>query len=470
MLLANPLLTPTVGRRLVALLVVAYAVVFSLGSAANYRWFGQRHDLVLHEQAIWNTTRGRVFEVTGFVHPDRLFGYDPYLIELLVVPLYALIPSVYLLLVLQSLAIALGAPAVWLLARRAGLTPGLALAPVLAYLAAPTVQATNLEAFRERSFGLCFFLWAMVAFRAGRWRTFVTFLGLLTICRLEAALVAACFGAYALLVGRRGRWAVVPPALGLGYFFVGDFVFVPFVNGGQPVTYVYDYFRPLGHSMGEVLRTVVTHPLYTAHVSLHPAKLAYVLLLLLPTAGLALLAPRELVFTAPILGLNLLATKPELTDVRSWYSMLLVGPLVLATVGGLRRATDWLAVVPLLACLAVAQVVPRNPLVSLLVHHEPPARRATANAIVALLPPDARVAASGHLAPHLLRRYLYYYPLADPSVLPTLDYIAADVASSSFDDPPSRAQLERIRQSPEWVLILDREGYQVFRHRSSAGP
>src|SRR5690349_12570565 len=157
-------LSPTLCRRLVFALAIGYFLLFSVMSALKYRWFGQGHDLVLHEQAIWNTVHGRIFAVTGFVHPSRLFGYDPYLIELLVVPLYALIPSVFLLFVLQSLAIAAGAPAVWLIARDEGLPPVAGLATVLLYLAHPTVQYTNLDAFRERSLGLCFFLWAMWAF------------------------------------------------------------------------------------------------------------------------------------------------------------------------------------------------------------------------------------------------------------------------------------------------------------------
>ena len=472
-------LSPALCRRLVVVAVVGYVLLFTVFSGLKYVWFGQGHDLVLHEQAIWNTVHGRVFEITGFVRPSRLFGFDPYLIELLVVPLYALIPSVYLLFALQSLALGLGAPAVWRIARDEGLPAVAALVAALLYLAYPTVQYTNLDAFRERSFGLCFFLWAMWAFRQGRWRTFLVFLVLLIICRLEAALVASCFGVYALLTGRPRRYVVVPLGLGLGYFFLGNFLFVPLVNQGEPITYVYEYFKPLGRSMGEVVRTVLTDPVYAFQVSYRPAKVIYVLLLLLPTGGLALLAPRELVFTLPVLGLNLLATKPELSNVRYWYSALLVGPLVVATIVGLRKVLTWwpraarqpwLVLAPLLLCLALAQLVPRNPVLSLLRNHEPPQRLATANAIVARIAaePEARVAASGRIAPHLLRRYLYYYPLADQVVLPTLDYIVADVASTSFDDPPSRAQLEAVRNSPEWELVLDEQGYQVFKRRGPA--
>jgi uncharacterized membrane protein len=472
----SPDLSPRAGRLLLVVGAILYSIVFTIVAALKYRWYGQGNDLLLHEQAIWNTTQGRIFEVTSFVHPSSLFGYDPYLIELLVVPLYALIPSVYLLFALQSAAIAIGGIAVWRIARDEGLTALSSLALTLLYYAFPTVQYTALDAFRERSFGLCFFLWAMWAFRRERWRPFLICLVFLIICRLEAALLASFFGLYALLVGRRGRWAIVPLVLGLGYFFLGNFVFVPLVNQGQPVTYVYEYFYPLGTSMGEVVRTIATHPLYTLGVSFTGAKVLYVILLFLPTAGLALLAPKELIFGLPLLALNLIATKPELSNIRYWYSMLLVGPLVVATIVAIRRLhgwlplvrrRPWLPIVPILLCLVISQVIPRNPIVSLLLYREPAARLATANRIVATIPPDVPIAASSRLTPHLLRRYNYYYPLADQSVLPTLAYIAADVSGNSFDAPTSRAQIEALRSSPDWDLILDRDGYQLFKRKGA---
>jgi hypothetical protein len=226
--------------------------------------------------------------------------------------------------------------------------------------------------------------------------------------------------------------------------------------------------------MGEVLRTVVTRPLFTIQATLTWAKAEYVLLLLLPLAGISLLAWRELVFMLPILGLNLLATKPQLSDVRYWYSMLLVGPLIVAAIVALRwlqqrwpraQRNPWWLIAPIFACTLVANVITPNPVVSLLRNHEPPERVAVANRIVATIPPDARVAASGRLAPHLLRRYLYYFPLAEPSVLPQIDVVAVDVAGFSRNDPSSLAQLEALQQSDEWVVVIDEEGFQLFTRR-----
>ncbi|NJO07856.1 MAG: DUF2079 domain-containing protein [Chloroflexaceae bacterium] len=273
---------------------------------------------------------------------------------------------------------------------------------------------------------------------------------------------------------------VVPLALGLGYFFLGNFVFVPLVNQGSPVSYVYEYFAPLGNSMGEVLLTVVTRPIYTIEQVFSWQKVGYVLLLLVPLAGLPLLAPRVLVLGLPLLAINLLATKTQLSDVRYWYSMLLVGPLIIATIDSIARLIQhrplhqrpWLLVVPLLVCLLFAQWQPRNPVISLLLYHEPPQRVAAAHAMLALIADDeARVAATSRLAPHLLRRYIYYYPLAHPQVvLPDLDYIAADVQAAWRGDPNGQTQYAQIQQSNEWCLIYDREGFQLHQRRTATQP
>jgi hypothetical protein len=39
------------------------------------------------------------------------------------------------------------------------------------------------------------------------------------------------------------------------------------------------------------------------------------------------------------------------------------------------------------------------------------------------------------------------------------------VSSNSFDDPKSGAQLQQVRTSPEWEMVLDRDGYQVFMRK-----
>ena len=270
---------------------------------------------------------------------------------------------------------------------------------------------------------------------------------------------------------------IVPLALGLGYFFIGNFVFVPLVNAGQPVTYVYEYFAPLGTTMGEVVRTAIAHPIYTIETTYRTAKVVYLVLLFLPTAGLALLAPKELVFMLPLLGINFLATKPELTNIRYWYSMLLVGPLVVATIVGMRRVNDWLsrsgaAGVGLGAAGGAARPAWRSRSFSRATRCCRSGCTTSRRVGWRRRMRSWRWCRTARMWPRAAgsRRtccasYLYYYPLADPTILPTIDVIIADVSSDSFDDPKSGAQLQAVRTSPEWKLVLDRDGYQVFERK-----
>src|SRR5258708_1138142 len=100
---------------------IAYAVLFSVLTVLRhppYHSFGL--DLALFDQVFWNTIHGRVFESTmslGVVAPHSFFG-DHLSPELfLIVPFYLAYPHPESLVVVQSVALALGGWPVYLLAR-----------------------------------------------------------------------------------------------------------------------------------------------------------------------------------------------------------------------------------------------------------------------------------------------------------------------------------------------------------------
>jgi hypothetical protein len=41
------------------------------------------------------------------------------------------------------------------------------------------------------------------------------------------------------------------------------------------------------------------------------------------------------------------------------------------------------------------------------------------------------------------------------------------LGASSFNDPPSRAQLDALLRSDQWELVLDEQGFQLFKRRLS---
>ena len=103
-------------------LILAYAVFFSAASIQKHHAFQTTDfDLGNLSQVVWNTLHGRPFLLTNpeGAQPEMSLGIHVWPIILLLAPLYLVWPDPRLLLIAQSVVIALGAWPVYLLAQRA---------------------------------------------------------------------------------------------------------------------------------------------------------------------------------------------------------------------------------------------------------------------------------------------------------------------------------------------------------------
>src|SRR6185295_10778684 len=98
-------------------MIVLYILFLIAGMAFKYALWGQGFDHVDYEQAIWNTTQGRPFEISRYNFTDSILGMDFMPGLLFAVPFYMVWPSAYMLDILQSVLLALGAVPVYLIAR-----------------------------------------------------------------------------------------------------------------------------------------------------------------------------------------------------------------------------------------------------------------------------------------------------------------------------------------------------------------
>jgi hypothetical protein len=241
-------------------------------------------------------------------------------------------------------------------------------------------------------------------------------------------------------------------------------------------------------------------------------KLIYLLSLLVPLAFLPLFAPKPLVLCLPIVALNLLALRGSQYDYESHYSLLMIPGLMAATVYGAANLRALLArrtlrlrsgqadegrrtitgsqpaasshrpiVYASLALIvwALVMTVPyKNPVARTFVSTEPPQRVRAGNELIALVPKEARVAASSKLAPRLLpRRYIYNFPPAPYSPYnfgprtredyAELDYVLVDPQASALREKENMLEgktgLEWLESLPEWSLVEEREGMRLYR-------
>ena len=211
----------------VVVAMLLFAVWFSAYSISLHEAHRtHKADLGQIDLAIWNTAHGRfVQEIKDDQVSTRLTDHvEP--IFLLVAPVFWLWDDVRALLILQAVALALGAWPIYLLARRkiwdlgfgisdspnaesalrnrqSAITAWGAVIFALAYLLTPALQASAVAEFHALALAPVFIAWALWAVESRRWGQFAVAAVLLMCVQEGMALLAAVLGVYALIMARR---------------------------------------------------------------------------------------------------------------------------------------------------------------------------------------------------------------------------------------------------------------------------
>lgn len=483
-------------------MLLLYALLLFGGLTFKYLHWGQGYDQIDYQQSIWNTTQGRFLEISHYRHTDHLWGMDFIPAILLIVPFYALMPSALTLNFFQAVLMALGAWPVYGVARDRFAGSSLAgLGWAAIYLLYPSLWFVTMSApWQPRTLAIPALLGAFYLLQRRRWWPFLGCLLLALTTRTDVSLVVCAFGLLAALWRMNWRWVLPPLLLGLTWFYVSTTYIVPafYRADYQPregeIGQSYEetwpgkspqlaYYAHLGDSAGEIIGTIVTHPVDTVRLICTPPKLQYLLLMLLPLAFLPLLAPDVALLAGPILALNLLSTRVYQFTIREQYQALVIPGLVLAAIVGGARLWSWwqrrneqqspgaaaaarrvglLLLGGLIVYAVGINLLLKNPVVTTIRYREDPARIAVMEELRALVPPDASLAATSFLAPRMMpRRYIYYLP--NGPMFPPLeraDYLFIDTRASALQ---GSGFVTAVRTSPDWQILADRDDLLLAR-------
>jgi uncharacterized membrane protein len=421
-------------------MMALYVLVFgqlTWAQQSNFGTFG--YDMGIYDQAIWLLSRfRRPFDTVRGLH---YFGFHVNVISFALVPFYWLGAGPHFLYLIETLALAAGAVPIWLLARDRLGNDWLALAPAAAYLLFPSVEWINFWHFHPEALAITPLLFAWWFASRRNWVWFGVACGIAMTTKEDAALAVAAMGvAVAFRYGRRaGSWAV---ATGLAWFVVCTKVVIPHYDGGQAAFYS-DFFPTLGHSLPQVLGTIVRHPSRVYRVMANKDRHTYYIQLLAPVAFLPVIGGWAAALVAvPQLVVNTVGAIGYAHDIRFHYSALVVVGVMLATVESLgarahRFGTRAALVAVLLASALAANVAWSPSPISVHFHNGewavPSAEsRAEAHA-VAQVRDGAGVSASYTIVPHLTHRvHIYEWP----NPFQTGNWGIAD----RNPDPPSNVQ------------------------------
>lgn len=298
----------------VCLGVAVYAVHFSVVTVVHH-WnaWSSSFDLAIFDNLMWNVVHGNgpIFKSTPAFGPGSHshLGSHATFHAYLYAPFYALVPRAETLLVMQATMVAAGAIPLFLVARRRiGEWASVVLAVI--YLLYPPQHGANLYDFHWL-ITTPFFLW-MTFWAVEERRPILTVV--FVICclglREDVSPGIAVIGAYLLLSGERPRAGFVLMLVGGCFFVLIKFIIMPrFGGGGASYLYVYQGLVPKeGGGFGGVLKTVFANPAYTLDTLLTRDKVVYVLHVMVPLLFLPLRRPACAVLLLPGFLFTLIAT------------------------------------------------------------------------------------------------------------------------------------------------------------------
>jgi len=329
------------GVLLVGALMAAYVGLYGELCLHKYRYFLYTDfDLAIFVQAVDGLLHGTLY---SSIRGMNWLGDHTSLVMFLVAPLYAIARSPVTLLLVQTVALALGALPVYWLARRKLPGPGVAIALSAAYLLQPALGYTNLFEFHPEVLSTSALLWAFYALSENKRGGMVIASVLALLGKEDVAFAVFGMAIYALSL-RRSRDAAILAGLALASLLVSFAIIKPALGGtahGQYET----LYATWGKTTGEAVLNLVRHPTQalaafwdTPGDAFDSAvKRNYYLVMLLPWGFLPLLSPRTLMIPVLVLGLHFLSFRVHQHTIVYQYTALITPFVTAAAVVGLRN-------------------------------------------------------------------------------------------------------------------------------------
>jgi len=452
-----------------------FAALFGPLAWARHHWLGSwTYDLGIKAQLLYNCTRGRWLESS--VEVQHYFGDHLNPTFLLLTPLYGLLPYPGTLILFQCVFFAVGGVIVArLTARWLPGEPSLVIPASAAYLFQCSAGNLILYDFHETAMASTFILLAIYAFQSER-----TILGLVATClsvgcKETGGLDCAAVGTWLAVSRRRRLLGTFMIAGGLAYTYLAVAVIMPFFRGGRADSL--EHYAHLGTTPGEMIGNIFARPYNLPKALLHPVKLLYVAILLLPALFVPLRYPRTLLPAVWVILPNLLSTRQTQYLARYQYDACVIPFLALAMLEcwprllrgpASQRSRRKLILATVLALLLsnanstvfgwAGYVLPNV------------TRRAAFNELARLIPPEAPLSASLNLGPHLVRRQFIDYPSIDWPIdrFPDLPHRRARYALIDFlfEARHFRTPAAEVRQrlaGASYALEVERNGFALYR-------
>lgn len=413
-------------------LFVFYASYFSFFTLRNH-WNLRTaaYDMAIEDNVVFNLMRGEFFKSSPiFGHEGSHFGFHATLFGYVLVPFYAMAPRPETLLIIQAVLIGGAAIPLFLFAKnRLGSYQGALLAAM--YLFYAPLHGANLYDFHYPPLGIGFVFWVAYLVDVGKYRWAILPLLLSLSVREDMALSIFVVGAYFLLSRTKPRAGLALSVIGIGYFVIMKMGVMPYLRHGEHAfVWFYKDLIPEGGPGGfaGVLLSIVGNPGYAVGTLLKSAKIKYFLLVLVPFVFLPFRRPIGFLFCIPGMIMTLLSSRGASYDIGFQYTthwaleMFIASVAVLTMIKAPTSASDQRGgtrVWSWLIALTLAMAATSYQHGAILQHHTARGgyaafkferserdikRYENLMSLVPLVPPEAKIAGTEKVLPHVSNR------------------------------------------------------------------
>ena len=434
-------------EKILWLAIIIYFFIFSFFSILKYNAYNMAMlDLGRMDQAIWNTSQGRLFACT-FESGNicRLIEHSEF-IFVLIAPFYLLYSDPKVILIIQTLVISLGALPIYWLARKRLSSSFAPLCFSLAYLLYPSLQYGNLADFHPDMLATTFFLFTFYYLDCENWFKYFVFLLLSLLCKEYASLIVVMLGIYIFIAKRNNKFASITFFLGISWFLMTYKVIPKYLNVNTKEILGIQYYAGFGQSIEEVFKSIVFHPVKTILHFVTFKKLTNLVLLFLPVGFLPLFNLPILLIILPVF-IGVILT--PFFSYANHHNGMLIPFIFISSIGAGQYLINKFNLKFKNITYAVGIFVFSSSLLSNIFYGPSPLSwrfwnkasyrywnnlhqfRVTehdriADKIIKMIPQEARVSASNHLASHLSQREtIYHFP--QPKNFNNIDFIMVDL-------------------------------------------
>ena len=460
-------------------LMIVYIVFFSTLSIRQHRAFATHgFDLGAFDQGVWNTLHGRFMRMTNEEETDHGLGIHFYPIVALLSPLYLIYGSPETLLVVQSIALALSVWPVFRLTAEKLRSAWGGTVFAFVYLMFPALQGASLSEFHAVTLGAGFLAWAFYSLHRDRAYLFGLFAFLAMSCKEDIPLIVAMMGLYAFFIQKKRGLGLATIGVGLLWFVVAVKVVIPHFNASGRSIHL-DHFSYLGHSLEEVIASILTRPELVLNNFQDKLKVGYLLRLCFPAGFLSLLAPQVLLIPAPAIAINFLSTHYTMYALDKFWGSVTAVPFIVISAGWgaaflvrlvqhkLRVKRGFLLTVFSIYALIFTVFYHARfgytPLGSNFLRPRITSHHRLGEQLAKTIPSEAIVVAQDHLFPHVSQRETIY---VFPNNIADAEYIFLDVSAPPgyvVSDDEYRAIVRDLLEDGRFAIVHSQDGYLILK-------